>query len=252
MKGLVKQAAKRAGIRLERIVNPRFPGDPFEEQREVLSRLGRAVETIVDVGAFQGETVARYRSLFPNATIHAVEPFPDSLRALQRRFGDDPKIRLHGVALADTPGRRTFHVNGLAATNSLLPRPEAGWRYYPEAARPQGVIEVEVTTLDAMLEREGIAKIDALKLDIQGGELLALAGAKNALADNQMALIQSECMFIPHYADGPLLHELWLLLAGQRFTLFALYDLVRAENGQLRFGDAVFVHDDLRDAVIET
>lgn len=251
MKALVKQAARRAGVRLERIVDPRFPGDPFEEQRELLSRLDRAVETILDVGAYQGETVARYRGLFPGATVHAFEPFPDSFRALEERFGDDPKVRLYNVAVADAPGERTFHVNALAATNSLLPRPEGGKRYYPDAARPEGTIEVEVTTLDAILAREGIERVDALKLDIQGGELLALAGAANALAAGRIALIQSECMFVPHYAGGPLLHELWSALAGHRFTLFALYDLLRAANGQLRFGDAVFVHDQLRQAVLD-
>src|SRR5688572_10979739 len=64
-----------AGVELRRLP-PGHHADAFEEQRRLLA--DRSVHTIFDVGANVGVTATRYAHLFPDATIHCFEPFPES------------------------------------------------------------------------------------------------------------------------------------------------------------------------------
>jgi Methyltransferase FkbM domain len=141
-------------------------------------------------------------------------------------------------------------VNGYDATNSLLPRPSAGRRYYPKHAGPKETIEVEVITLDEFVAGTDMSAIDILKLDIQGGELMALRGAMRLLEAGNVSLIYTEVMFIPHYDGEPLFYEIWSFLEQFGYSLFDIYNTVTATNGQLRYGDALFVNRVVRSKVI--
>ena len=153
-------------------------------------------------------------------------------------------------AVAKENGTATFYVNKFDPTNSLLPRPNSDRRYYPKTAGHKETIEVEVITLDEFLKSNHIPVIDILKFDIQGGELNALHGAESLLKAGNTPLIYTEIMFIPHYEGAPLFHEIWSFLSRFGYSLFDIYDLHRATNGQLRYGDALFVSESVRNDVI--
>ena len=56
---------------------------------------------------------------------------------------------------------------------------EEGWEEIAKAFSTTGetrVVEVETSTLDTLLERQGVEKIDFLSMDIEGAELAALKG----------------------------------------------------------------------------
>lgn len=80
-------------------------------------------------------------------------------------------------------------------------------------ARPKGTIRVQVTTIDEFVDRQEIERIDVLKLDIQGAELMALRGATNTLRNMHVQVIYTESLFVPHYEGNALFHELWSFLA---------------------------------------
>lgn len=228
-----------------------FAADAFDAQRLLMESMGITQPTIFDIGAHRAETAKKYRSRFPNALIYCFEPFPDSMRILKERVGEDPRIRPVQRAVSDKPGKRRFHVNELDDTSSLLRRPEGARRYYPRKDSLKSTIEVDVTTIDAFVRQEQIGNIDILKLDIQGGELMALRGAADTLKGETVALVYTECMFVPHYENNPLLYELWAFLAGFGYTIFDIYNLTRATNGQVRYGDALFVSREVRGRVID-
>lgn len=219
-------------------------GDPFAAQHRLLAGLERP--TVFDVGAHTGHVTATYRRVFPGATIYAFEPWPEAYAALRARFADDADIHSVSTAVADEIGERTFFVNAYAPTNSLLPRVRSARRYYPRHAAAQGSTTVQTTTLDAFTAEHGIERIDILKLDIQGGELLALRGAGGLLRAQRIGLVYTETQFVPHYEHQPMFHEVSGYLADCGYTLFNLYDFVVATNGQLRQADALFVSEVVR------
>lgn len=223
--------------------------DAFAAQQRLLA--GRDPKVILDVGAHRGETATRYHALFPEATIYSFEPFPESFQVLRDRFQTTPAVQPIHQAVADATGQREFFVNGFSGTNSLFPRPGAARRYYPACAEPKTTIQVPVTALDDFLREKDLTHVDILKFDIQGGELLALQGARRLLAERRVALIYTEVFFVAHYEGGASFCDLSRFLAEYGYTLFNLYNLCIARNGQLRFGDALFISESIRAGVVD-
>jgi FkbM family methyltransferase len=240
LKGSLKGLLAQRGYELNRLPDR----GPFEAQRRLL--LGHRVRTVFDLGAFVGDVTARYRSLFPDATVYSFEPFAGSFETLAERFRGDEFVKPQPLAVADQVGAAVLYVNGLAATNSLLPRPSEGQRYFPSDGETVATERVRTTTIEAFCGEHGLATIDVLKLDVQGGELAALRGAEGLLRKRAVGLIYTEASFVPHYRGAPLFHDVAALLAGHGYGLYNIYDMVRARNGQLRFADALFVSPELR------
>jgi FkbM family methyltransferase len=214
--------------------------------------MGVTKPVILDIGANQGQTVQNYQRVFPEATIHCFEPFPASVAVLQELFQNDPHVTINALAIADRPGQRDFYVNEtMHFTNSLLPRPTDTRRYFPKQAAAKAKITVPCTTIDAYLRDKNLSKIDILKMDIQGGELMALQGAADTLSKHIPHLVYTEAYFVPHYQGAPMLLELWQFLVEHGYSLFDLYPIRRAKNGQLRYGNAIFVSPILRQRVID-
>jgi FkbM family methyltransferase len=203
--------------------------DPMAIQASLLR--GRTVSSILDVGANVGQMIAPYRRRFPEATIHAFEPHPGCFDRLRARFGEDPRLRLVQMAMGEAEGTSHFLVSDRPTRHSLLA---------PVRGGIQEEIEVQVTTLDAYLARTGIPHVDLLKVDVEGGELAVLRGARAALSDRRISGIFMEAMFIPHYEGQALFHELASHLAGFGFRVVDITDLRYTAEGQLRWGNVIF------------
>jgi FkbM family methyltransferase len=253
MKRLIRRALDAVGleVRRTRVAAGGFPAQPFAAQQEFIGRLGIDAPQIFDVGAHRGETVAAYRKLFPHAEIVCFEAFPGHASVLRERFAADTAIKVQQQAVTNSCGSRTFHVNHHDATSSLLPRAEGGRRYYHSDAGSKMQIEVETVSIDDFMAINNIAQIDILKFDIQGGELMALEGAQQALQSAAVSIIYTEALFAPHYQGNPLLHDIWQYLERFDYTLFDIYNPYHARNGQLRFADAMFVSPDTRSQVLD-
>ena len=228
-----------------------FPNNPFDAQKSLLKDLGITEPVIFDIGAHRGETMKEYRSRFPESMIYCFEPFPDSLESLKKRFSNDPNTKIISSAVADKSGQRTFYINEIDATNSLLPVATTSRRYLPGQGVIKAIIQAGVTSIDEFVQTYSVNTIHVLKMDIQGGELMALKGSVETLQKNQIPLIYTEIMFIPHYEKQPLFYEIWHFLNQFGYTLFDFYRLRRATNGQLRLGEALFVNPDVRRMVID-
>ncbi len=212
--------------------------EPFEVQKRLL---GEAADLVIfDVGAYVGEVAATYKRIFPRSTIYCFEPFPDSFNSLCRLCRDE-SIIAHQIAFSDKEGKATFHINVDLSCNSLLPPTESDFKCYSAKSIKDGEIQVETNTLDNFCAGAGISCVDILKLDVEGAEVKVLEGASRMLSKQAIKIVYSEVMFIPHYTEGCLFHELTSFLNKRGYTLFNLYHLKSAGNGQLRWGNAIFL-----------
>ena len=112
------------------------PTDPYQAQQLLLDAAGISAPVVFDVGANAGQAAGRYLEALPDSRLYCFEPFPDSLAKLRAALGNDPRVEIVPLAVADRAGDRTFHVNAFDPTNSLLPRPATARRYYPQFAAP--------------------------------------------------------------------------------------------------------------------
>ena len=228
----------RLGYDVRRKATLPWGADAFRDQQRLLA--SAPVRVIVDAGANVGDTVAAYRGRFPDAVIHAFEPFEEVHRRLASRFAGDPKVRPHRTALSDASGTRRFFVNDADVTNSLLRlNPGAAAWAGAGAAAPGPGVEVATVSLDDFGAREDVTQIDLLKLDIQGGEGMALAGARRLLERQSIRLIYTEVLFAPIYAGQASFGDLAAVLADHGYQLFGLYNLAHGDRG-LGWGDAIF------------
>ena len=130
--------------------------------------------SVLDVGAHVGLfTLAFARLVGPSGHVHAVEPDQANYARLLRNLERNPEITWvtpHNVAVSDR--RRTLHLE--------TPNPH---NRAPRAAA-EGV-SVEAITLDDL----GVSP-DLVKMDIEGHEPQALAGASSTLAGHPSLLVE--------------------------------------------------------------
>lgn len=133
-----------------------------------------------DVGAHVGNRVDAFRQL--GARVVALEPQPDFVRLLQRRYAHDPQVTVLPLALGRCAGQARLLASVRTPTVSTLS---------PEFVRRAGALAsfdgvrwttgpvVAVQTLDALIVRHG--RPDFVKIDVEGHELEVLAGLSQAL-----------------------------------------------------------------------
>jgi FkbM family methyltransferase len=131
---------------------------------------------VLDIGANLGVWSLLAARRNPAARIHAFEPAPqmaEQLRhhaALNRADG----INVHGCAVGAEDGAMPFFV---------VPEGNTGASSFFSQAGVE--LRVPVTTIDTFLQREGIERVDLMKVDAEGAEILVFRGARQALSSDR-------------------------------------------------------------------
>lgn len=135
--------------------------------RELISLPARPV--IYDLGAYNGDTVKEYISLFPDyERIVAVEPDAVGFRKLKAAAENSRDVLPVNALIGETPG--FAFINGKKGRGSHI----------SQVGR-----EVPVVTVDALCAG---SIPDFIKMDVEGAELSALTGAENTIRDHKPLL----------------------------------------------------------------
>jgi FkbM family methyltransferase len=205
--------------------------------------VGPQPRVIFDVGANKGGTYQMFRSLFPQATLYAFEPDPRVYAKLAARAASDPLAHLHQLAISETNAELAFHVTVASEKNSLLtPLAPSGPNPSAEANAVLEKIKVQSVSLDDFTAQQGIERIDLLKMDIEGGELRALEGARGLLSRFAIGCLYLELTFAPGYEGAPTASEVMTYLSARSYRLACLYNLQRSKASHaLAYCDGLFV-----------
>lgn len=164
-------------------------GQPHEQGTErLLQYVLKPGDTFVDVGANVGFYTRMGSTLVgESGQVLAFEPLPSALRLLQMNTKSLTNVVVDARALSDHNGDEDFHVREQGDTSSLLP------------GDVSSKVRVAVTTLDSrMLNGDGAAaRVDFIKIDVEGAELNVLRGAAKTIERFQ-PLVYFE--FLPLYA----------------------------------------------------
>jgi FkbM family methyltransferase len=146
-------------------------------------RLLHPAMTVVDGGANIGEyTLLASTAVGDTGAVHAFEPIPDNFTRLRGHVAVNSlhNVRMRQAALWD---RTTTLTLGRQAGR---PSHAGAW----SAAAPSGTVEsVQAVSLDDYVAEEGIARVDALKLDIEGAEPNAVQGMLRTLERDRPLLL---------------------------------------------------------------
>lgn len=150
--------------------------------------------TVFDVGANVGElTLLFSRFVGDGGHVHAFEPSGAGFERLTAvcRAASLRNVVLNRLALAEREGAVNLHVyeGDYLSWSTRAERPLAN--YGISVARPT-TEEVPATTLDLYCERNAIAQIDLLKVDVEGAEFQVLLGARRMLEARRVGCVTFE------------------------------------------------------------
>jgi FkbM family methyltransferase len=137
---------------------------------ELLKRLAHPGAVVLDVGANVGiVTLPMARVVGPTGSVHAFEPHPAVRSRLKRNvaLNNLSNVTICGDAIGSAPGRATLYgnVTGNDGAGSLAPAPTL-----------RETFTVEVRTLDSYTAN--LAKVDLIKIDVEGADYGVLEGAR--------------------------------------------------------------------------
>lgn len=186
---------------------------------------------MVDSGANIGQTSLYFTQLLPTATVHAYEPGTAARKWLERGIATNGlrNITVSASALGATSGEAFLRQCGDDKTHGSWNRVDTG-----EGER------IRVDTLDAEMARLGIGHLDLWKLDMEGGEPAAIAGARNLLRSGRIGAVHAEILGDSGAQIGPELEAAGFMPYVPRG------DRLIRSSGQIDqdSGNALFLHRD--------
>ncbi|HTV26101.1 MAG TPA: FkbM family methyltransferase [Polyangiaceae bacterium] len=166
------------------------------DKQLAFTRLVRPGSVVYDVGANAGfYTLLGAVSAGPSGRVVAFEPLPRNLSFLRAhvRLNALDNVTILDVAVAAAPGTARFASGATAAMGTLS---------------TAGELEVRTSSLDALVQSAVIPPPDVIKMDIEGGELVALQGARGVLARHEPTLLLATHADAVHTECVALLGEL--------------------------------------------
>jgi len=162
----------------------------FEKaERAFVQKFLRPGMVVLDIGAYCGlYTLTASKKVGPKGRVIAFEPSSYQMRRLRWHLVLNRAVNVttEKLALGNTEGQSAFFIapGGFAGFSSL--------RAPSAIDAPVSPARVNVTTLDAYLARKNVARVDFIKIDVEGGELDVFKGASNLLRREPRPVILSE------------------------------------------------------------
>ena len=147
--------------------------------RAALNKYLREGKVAFDVGANRGWlTIPMSIRVGQEGRVFAFEPVPETVELLEKtiRINNINNIIVKEVAISNQVGKTSFVYGRTGDLTAALK--EIG--YHGNSSQIQEVV-VDTDTLDHFAETNLIKKIDLIKIDVEGGEMLVLDGMKNIL-----------------------------------------------------------------------
>lgn len=138
-------------------------------------------DVVCDIGANRGYyTELFYHLAGAEGVVHAFEPVEPTYRCLTAAlsFANPGRLVLNHQAVGDREGIvDIFLPNGDDGQASLGQHSDGSWQ------QSEGIVRysAKISTLDSYTSKVALQRLDFVKIDIEGAELLALRGARDTL-----------------------------------------------------------------------
>lgn len=229
---LAKSGAWAAGFSIRR----RQPTD-LGRRRVRLAEI-RDVDTVLDVGANEGQWAHGLRKEGYAGRIVSFEPLAPAYAGLCKRASGDRLWQTYNLGLGASNEKATIHVAGNSTSSSFLPMATAHAEAAPYSAYI-GEQTAQVVTLDSFCADWPSSRRLYLKIDVQGGEMTVLQGALATLT--QVDILELEMSLVPLYKGQALHSEMAQYVSERGFELVGLDEgFSDPRTGRLLQYDAVY------------
>lgn len=207
-----------------------------------LTTLG--IETVIDVGANEGQTATEMRKRFPGAEIFSFEPLKECYDALVRNMAGDARFKAFNVGVGDKAGAMTMHRNPYSQSSSILQMEQLHKDTFPQSRGEERDVQIKIVRLDDMPEMAPgkLKKGILFKIDVQGFEDKVIRGSERILRDTKLVLIENSFMSL--YKGQPLFADIYRMLTDLGFTYRgSLWQKLDPKSGAVMFEDSLFLRE---------
>lgn len=190
--------------------------------------------TVIDVGAAFGSWSSMCATFFPKAHFLLIEPLVEYEAILKRVSTTIKNADVLLCGISSVREEKTLYVHPDLVGSSVNEESEP---HTQQAAIPR---TIPCKTLDEICEENHLQSPYLIKLDIQGAELEAIAGAKKTLAETDVCIL--EVSLIGCMKDVPLISEVIRILNEKGFVVYDIFGLhYRPLDHALAQVDIIFV-----------
>jgi FkbM family methyltransferase len=211
-------------------------GREFHEvEMNALKRMIAAGDVVADIGANVGAYTKHFSTLVgPSGRVHAFEPVAANYDILQTvaRKGRLQNVQLHRLALGSSLEQREIAIPDLGGFTGY---------YWAHFAKPgERGEKVTVSTLDHLLNRKEIQRLDFIKCDVEGSEFEVLNGGSELLRTQRPAWL----IEVSRETSG----AVFSTLQQQGYRAFVYDGVLRPTDGYLdrQFSNYFFFHPETK------
>lgn len=181
-----------------------------------ITHRGFKCSNVLDVGANKGEWSTLVKKIFPDANMFMIEPLAEMEDNLKKFCIENPGSRyfMYGAASAPTKWYLTTWGDDLAGASCVVPENQ-----FLKSQNKQR--EIELITIDSLIEEGKVPIPELAKLDIQGYEIEALKGATKLLGKTELLIL--ECSLYQYSKGIPLASD---VIGFMKEKGYEVYDFV--------------------------
>lgn len=197
------------------------------------------VNTVLDIGANEGQFATEIRSILPHAHIYSFEPIRDCFLNLQKKFTSDKNFTAFNFGLGSERGIVTMNKNVYTPSSSLLEMADAHKKLFPHTiSSSEETITIE--RLDDQIDNIQIRNNLLIKVDVQGFEDRVITGGIKTFKNAHAILIENS--FVTLYKNQPLFDDIYNTLTNIGFTYKgSLQEKIDPVTGAIVSEDSLFI-----------
>ncbi|WP_439495157.1 FkbM family methyltransferase [Bosea sp. (in: a-proteobacteria)] len=211
-------------------------GDMDAQVGRAIRALGYNFPVVYDVGGSNGAWVNIMSKVLPESRFEVFEPLaeinPSYREILGYLKGIHQDAHLHPIAIGEKDGSIKINIYDDPVASTTLAIAGA------DHIKP---VKVPVRSIDSIVASRMCAAPDLLKIDIQGGELAALKGARQTLPGVKFLMLET-WLQRSYGSNTPLLHELISFLSPLGFVPYEFGDVFRNDKAEAVAIDVWFIN----------
>ncbi len=196
-----------------------------EATTALFKKIVKAGDVVLDLGANIGYfTLLAARLVGERGRVYAFEPEPKNFQNLRKNIemNDYRNVYAYSKGVSNMSGKTKLFICPYDSGHHTINKPDGIKKYRPDYDGEIKEVEIDVVIADDFL-KDKVGKIDVIKIDVEGAEVLAFNGMKNILKGNQNVKIFLEFfpLLIQEMGDSPegLIRQ---LQEDYKFTIFAI------------------------------